>query len=137
MIQNRIGPAIAQPYWEQYLKALEANSPQQPTADDADSTPRHNADNAALARENKLIDCLENAVYWQPNHRVRASRLGRSPSALVRRLAGELAQSDDADKYPRRRNRFGFFLAASPARLACRRSGRELGAFGRRLASYP
>jgi O-antigen ligase/tetratricopeptide (TPR) repeat protein len=68
MIDNRIGPAIAQPYWEQYLIALVANSPQQPTADNADSTSRHNADDAAPARENKLIDCLENIIYWQPNH---------------------------------------------------------------------
>ncbi|MGA2799556.1 MAG: O-antigen ligase family protein, partial [Thermoguttaceae bacterium] len=68
MIHNRIGPAIAQPYWEEYLTALEANSPQQPAADGADSTVRHNADNDAQARENKLIDCLENVVYWQPNH---------------------------------------------------------------------
>jgi tetratricopeptide (TPR) repeat protein len=68
MIHNRIGPAIAQPYWEQYLIALEANYPQQPTADNAGSTARHNADNAASARENKLIDCLEKVVYWQPNH---------------------------------------------------------------------
>jgi hypothetical protein len=68
MIHNRIGPAIAQPYWEQYLKALEANSPQQLAADNADSTPRHDADNAAPAREYELIDCLENVVYWQPNH---------------------------------------------------------------------
>ncbi len=68
MIHNRIGPAIAQPYWEQYLIALEANSPQQPVADNADSTARHNADDAALARENGLIRCLENVVYWHPNH---------------------------------------------------------------------
>jgi O-antigen ligase len=68
MIHNRIGPAIAQPYWEQYLIALEADSTEQPVADNADSTPRHNADNAALAKEYKLIDCLENVVYWQPDH---------------------------------------------------------------------
>jgi O-antigen ligase len=68
IIDNRIGPAIAQPYWEQYLIALEAGSTEQPGADNTDSTARNNADNVALARENKLIDCLENVVYWQPNH---------------------------------------------------------------------
>ncbi len=68
MIHNRIGPASAQPYWEQYLITLQANYPGQPPADNTDSSAGHNAGTAAVGRENKLIGCLENAVYWQPTH---------------------------------------------------------------------
>ena len=68
MIHNRIGPAIAEPYWEQYLIALKRILPNSPRP----TTPIQRrvgiAINAAVARENKLIDCLENVVYWQPNH---------------------------------------------------------------------
>jgi O-antigen ligase/tetratricopeptide (TPR) repeat protein len=68
MIHNRIGPAVAQPYWEQYLFAQQMNDPQLPPADDADSTPRGNEIDAAVNKENKLIGCLENTLYWQPGH---------------------------------------------------------------------
>jgi O-antigen ligase/tetratricopeptide (TPR) repeat protein len=68
MINNRIGPAVAQPYWEQYLFALQMNYHQLPPADNADSTPRGNEIDAAVNKENKLIGCLENTLYWQPGH---------------------------------------------------------------------
>ncbi len=68
MINDRIGSAAAQPYWEQYLIALQASYPEHPPADNANSTANRNAGHAAVEIENELIDCLENVVYWQPTH---------------------------------------------------------------------
>jgi tetratricopeptide (TPR) repeat protein len=68
MINNRIGPAIAQPYWEEYLMALDSSFPQRSTSDSADSTPQQNSDTAAIAGNANLIEILENVIYWQPNH---------------------------------------------------------------------
>jgi O-antigen ligase/tetratricopeptide (TPR) repeat protein len=68
MIHNRIGPALAQPYWDQYLIALQKNQARLSWADDADSTPRGDEIDSAVENENILIDCLENALYWQPGH---------------------------------------------------------------------
>jgi len=68
MIQNRIGPALAESYWDQYLIAFKGENNESPPADNADSTARINAMNAAVGREKKLIDYLEKVVYWQPTH---------------------------------------------------------------------
>ena len=68
MIQNRIGPALAQPYWDQYLIALQAQNTAPPLADNADSTARRNAIDAAVQREKTLIEFLEKTVFWQPTH---------------------------------------------------------------------
>ena len=68
MIHNRLGPAIAEPYWEQYLIALKAENAESRPVDNTDPEVNRNAIDAAVQRENKLIDCLEKAVYWQPAH---------------------------------------------------------------------
>jgi O-antigen ligase len=60
MIANRIGPALAQPYWDEYLVALHA-AEAQATADP----------NRALAdrqMQQRWIACLENVVRWEPTH---------------------------------------------------------------------
>ena len=53
MIQKGIGPAAAQPYWEQYLIALQANHPEQPPADNADSNGRRTMPATPTSRKKK------------------------------------------------------------------------------------
>ena len=59
MITNDVGPAAAQPYWDEYLIA------------------RHTAQNQLLAKNSAMTDaavqrrwiaCLENTIRWQPTH---------------------------------------------------------------------
>ena len=60
MVVSRVGPALAQPYWDEYLLARNAAQAQSP------ATP-----NAALAdaeMQRQWIACLENVVRWQPTH---------------------------------------------------------------------
>jgi O-antigen ligase len=68
MIQNRIGPALAQPYWDQYLIALKSQKVAPVLPDNADSTARRDAIDAAVQREKTLIEHLEKTVFWQPTH---------------------------------------------------------------------
>ena len=68
MIHNRIGPAIAQPYWDQYLTAMRVENAELSPPDSADSTARRAAIDAVLVKERKLIDCLEKTIFWQPTH---------------------------------------------------------------------
>jgi hypothetical protein len=68
MIYNRIGPAVAQPYWDQYLLALQHNNTQSPMANDAVSTSNRKAIDAAVQREKYLISLLEKTVFWHPAH---------------------------------------------------------------------
>ncbi|MFZ1932557.1 MAG: O-antigen ligase family protein [Thermoguttaceae bacterium] len=60
MIANRIGPAVAQPYWDEYLVALHA-------AEAQDSTDPKRA-LADVVTQERWIACLENVVRWQPTH---------------------------------------------------------------------
>ncbi len=60
MIANRIGPAVAQPYWDEYLVARRA-------AEAEDKTDPRRALADAQTQE-RWIACLENVVRWQPTH---------------------------------------------------------------------
>jgi O-antigen ligase/tetratricopeptide (TPR) repeat protein len=68
MIQNRIGPALAQPSWDQYLIALKSQNAAPTLPDNADSTARRDAIDAAIQKEKTLIEFLEKTVFWQPTH---------------------------------------------------------------------
>ena len=68
MIHNAIGPAAAQPYWEQYLIALQATHSEQAQPDGSQPAEGQAAGGADAAAESALIGCLENVIYWQPNH---------------------------------------------------------------------
>jgi O-antigen ligase len=60
MIADRIGPAVAQTYWDEYLVARHAADAQAPTSPDR-----------ALDDEKtqeRWIACLEKVVRWQPTH---------------------------------------------------------------------
>jgi O-antigen ligase/tetratricopeptide (TPR) repeat protein len=56
MVESGVGPALAQPYWDEYLVARHAAQAQSPTA----------LADAELQR--RWIACLENVIRWQPTH---------------------------------------------------------------------
>ncbi len=60
MIANRIGPAVAQPYWDEYLVALHAAE-----AQDVSDPTRALVD---AQTQQRWIACLENVVRWEPTH---------------------------------------------------------------------
>jgi len=60
MIADRLGPAVAQTYWDEYLVALHAAEAQETT-----SPGRALAD---VKTQERWIACLENVVRWQPTH---------------------------------------------------------------------
>ncbi len=60
MIANRIGPAVAQPYWDEYLVALHAAEAQAP------ADPKRALADAAT--QERWIATLNNVVRWQPGH---------------------------------------------------------------------
>lgn len=68
MIYNCIGPAFAAPYWDQYLLTQEEPPEEEFATDNADSKITQNAVNVAVAREEKIIDCLEKVLFWEPTH---------------------------------------------------------------------
>jgi O-antigen ligase len=68
MINSAIGSAAAQPYWEQYLTALQATHPEQVRPDSQQPAEASAAGDADMAGESALIGCLENVIYWQPDH---------------------------------------------------------------------
>ena len=60
MIADRIGPAVAQTYWDEYLVARHAAETQDPnSADRALANPK---------TQERWIACLEKVVRWQPTH---------------------------------------------------------------------
>jgi O-antigen ligase/tetratricopeptide (TPR) repeat protein len=60
MISDRLGPAVAQTYWDRFLVACRAAEAQDPTAPDC---PLTDADT-----QQQWIAWLEKAVQWQPTH---------------------------------------------------------------------
>ncbi len=60
MIANCVGPAAAQPYWDEYLVARHAAQVQHLWA-------KNSAMNDAEAQR-RWIACLENVIQWQPTH---------------------------------------------------------------------
>jgi O-antigen ligase len=60
MIGNRVGPAMAQPYWDEYLVALHAAEAQKST-----EPVRALSDGKTQER---WIASLENVIWWQPTH---------------------------------------------------------------------
>lgn len=60
MICNRIGPAVAQSYWEEYQRGrnfVNKHSPEGLSGQKAD-----------VKTQEKWVACLENAVRWEPTH---------------------------------------------------------------------
>jgi tetratricopeptide (TPR) repeat protein len=78
MIANRVGPAIAQPYWDDYLVQFHAAQAQFPSGLSADSL-----DEATLQR---WISCLENVVRWEPTHVSAHARLAETHQRLFAKL---------------------------------------------------
>ena len=65
MIVTCVGPAMAAPYWDQYLLALDAAQAELQAADHGGVVP---AAAAAPTREEEMIAILETVVDWQPSH---------------------------------------------------------------------
>ena len=79
MIADRIGPAVARPYWDEYLVALHA-------AEAQDSTDPKRA-LADVVTQERSIACLENVVRWQPDARWGPSETSRNSPSAVRHPA--------------------------------------------------
>lgn len=60
MVANRVGPAIAQTYWDEYLVACRAAELQ--------DTSRTDCPLVDPRTQEQWIECLENVVRWQPTH---------------------------------------------------------------------
>lgn len=92
MIDNRVGPAMAESYWEQYLITLKNEKLQAPPAISSDSASNIKAIDAAVERESSNINVLENVVYWQPSHADAQLALAE---AYLRRFDASQANSDN------------------------------------------
>jgi tetratricopeptide (TPR) repeat protein len=64
MVCNRIGPAMAEPYWNRYLVGCEAAKSLRETPEPAAS----NVNARPPMTDAMLLACLENAVSWDPEH---------------------------------------------------------------------
>ena len=78
MIANRVGPAIAQPYWDDFLVQFHAAQVQFPSGLAADSL-----DEPTLQQ---WISCLENVVRWEPTHVSAHARLAETHQRLFAKL---------------------------------------------------
>jgi tetratricopeptide (TPR) repeat protein len=67
MIHNRLGPALAEPYWNRYLRAQVAAGTESQTRENGDPATRQ-SDSGALETEQKILDDLEKVVFWDPDH---------------------------------------------------------------------
>ena len=84
MIVTCVGPAMAAPYWDQYLLALDAAQAELQAADHGGVVP---AAAAAPTREEEMIAILETVVDWQPSHFRARARAGRIALAAIRTIA--------------------------------------------------
>ena len=87
MIVNRVGPAVAQPYWDEYLVALHAAEAQETT-----DAKRALAD---AKTQEQWIACLENVVWWQPTHHQAHLKLVETHRRLF-----DILQNESSDPMP-------------------------------------
>ena len=78
MIGNRVGPALAQPYFDQFMVQYRAAKAQAPEAFDADPVDQQTL--------RQWISCLENVVRWEPTHVLAHLRLAEIHQRLFEKL---------------------------------------------------
>jgi O-antigen ligase/tetratricopeptide (TPR) repeat protein len=67
MIHNRVGPAMAEPYWNRYLVARRAMMEAE-KAKNSEKTADRLAAGTSLEAEGKLVEFLKKAISWDPSH---------------------------------------------------------------------
>ena len=78
MIGNRVGPALAQPYFDQFMVQYRAAKAQTPEAFGADPVDQQTL--------RQWISCLENVVRWEPTHVLAHLRLAEIHRRLFEKL---------------------------------------------------
>ena len=122
MVVNRVGPAVAQPYWDEHLivqNLLRVSSSTVPGPTPADAE-----------QYRQCIGRLENVVRWQPSHARAHLALAGAHRQLFETLQLRADNQNAAGQHPRCGHPIAFCLPRGTDRLAGTGGGRTLGASG-------